>query len=204
MVAPSLTGLAWQVNSTLMADCDLTIIGGGINGTAIARDAAGRGLRVILVEQNDLGSGTSSASTKLIHGGLRYLEHGAFRLVQEGLRERTTLLQTAPHIVWPMRFILPHHAAMRPAWELRLGLLIYDMLSGHSILPKTRRANLSKEPAGQALRPSFHNGFEYSDCCVDDSRFVVLNAVDAAEKGATIRTRTYFERAAREDGLWRL
>jgi glycerol-3-phosphate dehydrogenase len=187
-----------------MADFDLTIIGGGINGTAISRDAAGRGLRVLLAEQNDLGSGTSSASTKLIHGGLRYLEHGAFRLVQEGLRERTVMLETAPHVVWPARFILPHHATMRPAWELRLGLYIYDLLGGNSIFPGARRLNLGKEKTGQALRPSFHNGFEYSDCCVDDARLVVLNAVAAAEKGASIRTRTCFERAERRDGLWHI
>jgi glycerol-3-phosphate dehydrogenase len=187
-----------------MADYDLTLIGGGIIGTAIARDAAGRGLKVLLVEQNDLASGTSSASTKLIHGGLRYLEQGAFRLVQEGLHERTVILQTAPHLVRPMRFILPHHATLRPAWQLRLGLFIYDFLGGNSLFPGARKLNLMKEPAGRALRPSFHNGFEYSDCFVDDARLVVLNAVDAAERGATVRTRTYFERAERQEGAWRV
>jgi glycerol-3-phosphate dehydrogenase len=187
-----------------MADFDLTIIGGGINGTAIARDAAGRGLRVLLAEQNDLASGTSSASTKLIHGGLRYLEQGAFKLVREGLRERALLLRMAPHIIWPARFILPHHAALRPAWQLRLGLFLYDFLGGSDALPGTRRINLAHEETGAPLQPQFRTGFEYSDCCVDDARLVVLNALDAAERGATIQTRTRFEQAERRDGLWQI
>src|SRR5262245_50157521 len=150
------------------AEFDLAILGGGINGAAIARDAAGRGLRVILVEQSDLASGTSSASTKLIHGGLRYLEHGAFRLVREALRERETLLRTAPHLVWPARFVLPHHAAMRPAWQLRLALFVYDMLGGRKILRDTDIVDLTVGPVGVALKRQFRRGFEYSDCCVDD------------------------------------
>lgn len=187
-----------------MADYDLVIIGGGINGTAIARDAAGRGVRVLLAEQHDLASGTSSTSTKLIHGGLRYLEQGAFRLVQEGLHERTTLLRTAPHIVWPARFVLPHHKALRPAWQLRLGLFLYDLLSGKSLLPRASTLDLSQDVSGPPLQPHFHTAFEYSDCCVDDARLVVLNAVDAAERGATIHTRTRFTHAERRDGLWHI
>lgn len=187
-----------------MADFDLTIIGGGINGTAIARDAAGRGLRVLLVEQQDLGSGTSSASTKLIHGGLRYLEQGAFRMVHEGLQERARLLQTAPHVIWPARFVLPHHKGLRPAWQLRFGLFIYDLLGGSKLLPGTRAIDLSKDAAGAPLQPHFHKGFEYSDCCVDDARLVMFNALDAAERGAQIRTRTRFEQATRQNGHWQL
>jgi glycerol-3-phosphate dehydrogenase len=187
-----------------MADFDVAIIGGGINGAAIARDAAGRGLRTLLIEQNDLGSGTSCTSTKLIHGGLRYLEQGAFRLVQEGLQERTLLLKMAPHLIWPARFVLPHHKGLRPAWQLRIGLFIYDWLAGENILPGTQRVDLTKDETGEALLPRFKVGFEYSDCCVDDVRLVVMNAVDAAEKGASIRTRTRFEQAVREEGHWRL
>src|SRR5262249_13877183 len=171
-----------------MADFDLAIIGGGINGAAIARDAAGRGLRVLLVEQSDLAGGTSAASTKLIHGGLRYLEHGEFRLVREGLRERELLLRMAPHLGWPAPFVLPHHAGLRPAWQLRLGLFIYDHLGGRDILPATRTVDLTLGPLGVPLKRDYRVGFEYSDCCVDDTRLVVLNAVDAAERGAVIRT----------------
>src|SRR5215216_2465820 len=187
-----------------MADFDLAIIGGGINGTAIARDAAGRGLRVLLLEQNDLAAGTSSASTKLIHGGLRYLEQGELRLVREGLRERELLLRMAPHLVWPARFVLPHHAGLRPRWQLRLGLFIYDHLGGRKILPGTRTLDLTLGPLGVPLKRQYRIGFEYSDCCVDDARLVVLNAVDAAERGAVIRTRTRCARADRADRTWRL
>ena len=187
-----------------MADFDLAIIGGCINGTAVARDAAGRGLSVLLVEQNDLASGTSSASTKLIHGGLRYLEQGEFRLVREGLREREVLLRMAPHLVWPTRFVLPHHAGLRPAWQLRFGLFVYDHLGGREILPGTRTVDLTVGPLGVPLKRSYHLGFEYSDCCVDDARLVVLNAVDAAERGAVVRLRTRCARADRQDGIWRL
>ncbi len=187
-----------------MADFDITIIGGGINGTAIARDAAGRGLRVLLLEQNDLSSGTSWTSTKLIHGGLRYLEQAAFKMVQEGLHERTILLKMAPHIIWPSRFILPHHHGLRPAWQLRIGLFIYDLLAGKNVLPGTRRVNLPLDETGIPLQPHYHNAFEYSDCCVDDARLVVLNALDAKERGATICTRARFERAVRCDNVWHI
>jgi len=180
--------LAWKGIS--MADFDLAIIGGGINGAGIARDAAGRGLRVLLVEQSDLGSGTSSASTKLIHGGLRYLEHRWFRLVREALAEREVLLRMAPHLIRPMRFVLPHEAGMRPAWVLRLGLFLYDHLGGRKLLPGTRTIDLTRDPLGGPLKAGYRKGFEYSDCQTDDSRLVVLNALDAAERGATIRTRT--------------
>jgi glycerol-3-phosphate dehydrogenase len=186
-----------------MADFDLAIIGGGINGATIARDAAGRGLRVLLVEQGDIGSGTSSTSTKLIHGGLRYLEHGAFSLVHEGLRERAILLRMAPHIVWPARFVLPHNV-QRPAWQLQLGLFIYDILAGFNLLPRASRLDLSTDPAGTPLQPRFKTAFEYSDCCVDDARLVLMNVVDAAEHGADIRPRTKFEKAERKNGAWNI
>jgi glycerol-3-phosphate dehydrogenase len=182
-----------------MPDFDLAIVGGGINGTGIARDAAGRGLRVLLVEQNDLASGTSSASTKLIHGGLRYLEHGWFRLVREALAEREVMLRMAPHLIRPMRFILPVEPGLRPAWQLRLGLLVYDHLGGRTSLPGTRGVDLSGDPHGATLKGRYRYGFEYSDCVADDSRLVVLNAVDAAARGALIRTRTRCLRADRTD-----
>jgi glycerol-3-phosphate dehydrogenase len=182
---------------------DLAIIGGGINGAGIARDAAGRGLSVLLVEQNDLGSGTSSASTKLIHGGLRYLEHGHFRLVREALVEREVMLRMAPHIIRPMRFVLPARPGLRSALLLRLGLFIYDHLGGRKILPATRRLDLTDDPLGLPLHRGYRRGFEYSDCWVDDARLVVLNAVDAAERGAVIRTRTRCMRAERSD-VWQL
>ena len=183
---------------------DLAIIGGGINGAGIARDAAGRGLSVHLVEQGDLGGATSSASTKLIHGGLRYLEHYAFRLVREALEEREVLWRIAPHIIWPLRFVLPHHKGLRPAWMLRVGLFLYDHLGGRSALPGTRVLDLRRDPAGEPLQPRFARGFEYSDCWVEDSRLVVLNARDAAARGAVIETRTRCLAARREDGAWTL
>ena len=173
-----------------MADFDLAIVGGGINGTGIARDAAGRGLSVLLVEQNDLASGTSSASTKLIHGGLRYLEHGWLRLVREALIEREVMLRMAPHLIRPMRFVLPPEPGLRPAWMLRLGLFVYDHLGGRKLLPATRTVALADGPLGAPLKRPFDHGFEYSDCVADDARLVVLNALDAAERGAVIRTRT--------------
>ncbi|MGH6683495.1 MAG: glycerol-3-phosphate dehydrogenase, partial [Pseudolabrys sp.] len=182
-----------------MADYDLAIIGGGINGTGLARDAAGRGLRVLLVEQNDLASGTSSASSKLIHGGLRYLEHGAFRLVREALHEREVLLRMAPHIIRPLRFLLPPAPGARSALLLRLGLFIYDRLGGRKLLPATRTIDLAHHPLGAPLKGSFRYGFEFSDCQVDDARLVVLNALDAAERGAVIRTRTRCTGAERRD-----
>ena len=183
---------------------DLAIIGGGINGCGIARDAAGRGLSVLLVEQGDLAAGTSSASTKLIHGGLRYLEYYAFRLVRESLAEREVLLRMAPHIIHPLRFVLPHHAGLRPSWLIRLGLFLYDHLGGRVILPDTRTLDLRLDPAGAPLRPEFTRGFEYSDCWVDDARLVVLNARDAAARGADIRTRTRCMAARYADGVWHL
>jgi glycerol-3-phosphate dehydrogenase len=186
-----------------VADFDLAIVGGGINGTGIARDAAGRGLRTVLIEQNDLASGTSSASSKLIHGGLRYLEHGEFRLVREALREREALLRAAPHLVRPMRFVLPIDEARRSASVLRLGLLLYDWIGRRKILPGTRELDLVTDEAGLPLKVRFHHAFEYSDCFADDARLVVINAVDAAERGAVIRTRTRCVRAERGDS-WRL
>jgi glycerol-3-phosphate dehydrogenase len=181
---------------------DLAVIGGGINGCGIARDAAGRGLKVILCEQGDLAQATSSASTKLFHGGLRYLEFYEFRLVREALIERETLLRAMPHISWPLRFVLPHHAGLRPAWLLRLGLFIYDHLGGRRLLPPTRTLDLRSDPAGAPLKRLYVRGFEYSDCWVDDARLVVLNARDAAGRGAVILTRTRCERAVRAGGLW--
>lgn len=181
---------------------DLAIIGGGINGCGIARDAAGRGWSVFLCDRGDLGSGTSSASTKLIHGGLRYLEHYEFRLVREALMEREVLWGIAPHIIWPLRFVLPHHRRLRPAWLLRLGLLLYDHLGGRKRLPPTRTLDLRSDPAGAALNPAFTRGFAYSDCWVEDSRLVVLNARDAADRGAEIAPRTACVYAERRDSLW--
>ncbi len=181
---------------------DLLIVGGGINGCGIARDAAGRGLSVTLVEQDDLASHTSSASTKLIHGGLRYLEYKEFRLVREALAERERLLSIAPHIIWPLRFVLPHGGDMRPAWLLRLGLLIYDNLGSRRKLPASRALRFDGTGLGAGLKPSVRRGFAYSDCWVEDSRLVALNAVDAAERGASIRTRTRFLGAQRNAGAW--
>ncbi len=182
-----------------MADFDLAIIGGGINGTGLARDAAGRGLRVLLVEMNDLASGTSSASSKLIHGGLRYLERGAFRLVREALSEREVLLRMAPHVIRPMRFMLPPLSGLRMPLKLRFGLFLYDLLGARKLLPGARTVDLTHHPVGQPLKRQFLYGFEYSDCCVDDSRLVALNALDAAEHGAVIRTRTRCMRVERRD-----
>jgi glycerol-3-phosphate dehydrogenase len=186
-----------------VADFDLAVIGGGINGTGIARDAAGRGLRVVLFEQNDLASGTSSASSKLIHGGLRYLEHGEFRLVRAALTEREVLLRAAPHLIRPLRFVLPLNKARRSALLLRLGLLLYDWIGRREILPGTRELDLGNDKAGPPLRSEFRKAYEYSDCFADDARLVVLNAVDAAERGAVIRTCTRCVGAERRD-VWQL
>jgi D-erythritol 1-phosphate dehydrogenase len=185
------------------APVDLLVVGGGINGVGIARDAAGRGLSVVLCEKDDLAQGTSSRSGKLVHGGLRYLEYYEFRLVREALIEREVLLRAAPHIIWPLRFVLPHSKEQRPAWMIRLGLMLYDHLGGRKLLPKSRRLDLSREPAGRALKPEFRTGFEYSDCWVDDARLVVLNALDAASRHARILTRTALVTARREGALWR-
>ncbi len=206
--------------------CDLLIIGGGINGCGIARDAAGRGLSVVLCEKGDLAGATSSASTKLFHGGLRYLEYFEFRLVREALIERETLLRAMPHISWPMRFVLPYHKDMRfesdtptskllslvmpwmkgrrPAWLIRLGLFLYDTLGGRKILPGTATLSLPGTPEGAPLQPRFEKAYEYSDCWVEDSRLVVLNARDAEARGATIHTGTEVISANAEGGVWRV
>jgi glycerol-3-phosphate dehydrogenase len=205
---------------------DLFIIGGGINGCGIARDATGRGLTVALAEQGDLAQATSSSSTKLFHGGLRYLEYFEFRLVREALEERETLLVAMPHISWPMRFVLPYHPDMRfesdtptsrllsrvmpwtrgrrPAWLIRLGLFMYDSMGGRKILPATRTVDLTRDPAGKALNPKFTHAYEYSDCWVEDSRLVALNARDAAQRGAQVMTRTRVTSATRDGGLWQI
>jgi glycerol-3-phosphate dehydrogenase len=183
---------------------DLFIIGGGVNGCAVARDAAGRGLSVYLAEQNDLAQATSSASTKLIHGGLRYLEHYKFRLVREALIEREVLLQSAPHIIWPLRFVLPHHSGLRPRWLIRLGLFFYDHLGGRKILPGTRSVDFTRDVTGQLLKDEFQAGYEYSDCWVEDSRLVTLMAVDAKDRGASINTRTRCTAARRVAGGWEM
>ncbi len=183
-------------------DCDLLVVGGGINGAGIARDAAGRGLRVVLCEQDDLAAHTSSSSTKLIHGGLRYLEHFEFSLVRKALAEREVLLAAAPHIMWPLRFVLPHEPHLRPAWMIRAGLFLYDHLARRMRLPSSTGVDLRHHPAGEALRASASRGFVYSDGWVDDARLVVLNAVDAAERGARIHTRMRCTRIIREHGAW--
>ncbi|WP_374546528.1 glycerol-3-phosphate dehydrogenase [Rhodoblastus sp.] len=186
------------------ASYDLFVIGGGINGCGVARDAAGRGYQAALAEQGDLAEGTSSRSTKLVHGGLRYLEHFAFGMVREALRERETLMSIAPHLVRPLRFVLPVLPGGRPAWLLRFGLFLYDHLGGREKLPGTEALDLRDVPEGAPLRPSLRKGFAFSDCRVDDSRLVVLNARDAADRGATIFTRTRVLRAWAEQGAWRV
>jgi glycerol-3-phosphate dehydrogenase len=182
--------------------CDLLVIGGGINGAGIARDAAGRGLSVVLCEKDDLASHTSSASTKLIHGGLRYLEHYEFSLVRKALIEREVLLRAAPHIMWPLRFVMPQDKGQRPGWMIRAGLFLYDVLARRELLPGSCGVNLKRHPAGKPLKPAFTRGFVYSDGWVDDARLVVLNAVDAAEKGALVLTHTRCESALRQGEKW--
>ncbi|HEY0920863.1 glycerol-3-phosphate dehydrogenase [Devosia sp.] len=184
------------------AAVDVLVIGGGVNGCGIARDAAGRGYSVMLCEMNDLASGTSSAATKLVHGGLRYLEHFQFRLVAESLAEREVLWALAPHIIRPLRFVLPHHKGLRPAFVLRTGLLMYDTLGGRKLLPPTRTLDLTTDEAGRPLKDGFRLGFEYSDCWVDDARLVALTARDAADRGADIRVRTQVLSARRDGGHW--
>jgi glycerol-3-phosphate dehydrogenase len=219
---------AGRINGLVQAErpgvADLFVIGGGINGCGIARDAAGRGLSVTLAEQGDLAQATSSASTKLFHGGLRYLEFFEFRLVRESLEERETLLVAMPHISWPMRFVLPWHPGMRfdsdtptsrllarvmpwmrgrrPAWLIRLGLFLYDTMGGRKILPATRTLDLTADPAGRPLKPEFRKAWEYSDCWVEDSRLVVLNARDAEARGARIMVRARVVSAARDGDVW--
>jgi glycerol-3-phosphate dehydrogenase len=184
---------------------DLLIIGGGVNGCGIARDAVGRGNSVFLCEMNDLASGTSSWSTKLVHGGLRYLEYYEFRLVREALIEREILWGIAPHIIRPLRFVLPHHDGLRPAWLLRLGLFLYDHIGGRHLLPPTRSVDLRRDEVGKPLVPNrYTRGFEYSDCFVDDARLVVLTARDAAERGAEIRTRSRAVEIREVDGIWQV
>jgi glycerol-3-phosphate dehydrogenase len=182
---------------------DVFVVGGGINGCGIARDAVGRGFSVFLAEMGDLASGTSSGSTKLIHGGLRYLEFFEFRLVREALMEREILWKNAPHIIWPMRFVLPYfRGGQRPAWLLRIGLFLYDNIGGRKLLPATRTLDMRADPAGKPLKPLFSKAFEYSDGWVNDARLVVLNARDAADRGAIVRTRTRVTNARRDDDGW--
>jgi glycerol-3-phosphate dehydrogenase len=188
-------GAAWR-------DFDVAVVGGGINGCGIAREAAGRGFSVFLSERDDLASGTSSASTKLIHGGLRYLEQYEFRLVRESLSEREILWRMAPHIIRPLRFVLPHHAGLRPSWLLRLGLFLYDHLAGRTRLPGTRSLDLRTDQAGGPLKAGYRFGLEYSDCWVEDARLVVLTAMDAAAHGAVVRSRTPCVAAARDGDAW--
>ena len=183
---------------------DICVIGGGINGTGIARDAAGRGLSVLLCEKGDLAQATSSSSTKLIHGGLRYLEQYEFKLVAESLTERERLLRAAPHIIWPMQFILPHEPHLRPKWMIRLGLFLYDRLGKRKILPKSKSVSLINGAFGHKLQDTYTHGFSYADCWVEDSRLVVLNAMDARARGADIHTRTACTSLSVHDGLWRI
>ena len=186
-----------------MLECDMLVVGGGINGAGIARDAAGRGLSVILCEKDDLASHTSSASTKLIHGGLRYLEQYEFGLVRKALVEREVLMRSAPHIIRPLRFVMPHAAGQRPHWMIRAGLFLYDRLARRELLPDSRAADLRRHVSGAPLKPGFIRGSIYSDGWVDDARLVVLNAMDAAGKGARIFTRTRCEQVRRDGERWR-
>jgi len=183
-------------------DCDVLIVGGGINGCGIARDLAGRGWRVVLCEKDDLASHTSSSSTKLIHGGLRYLEYYEFSLVRKALQEREVLLKSAPHIMWPLRFVMPHDPSMRPAWMIRIGLFMYDHLARREVLPGSRSVDLRAHAAGKPLKAQYKRGFIYSDGWVDDARLVVLNALDAKARGAEILTRTRCVNAQRDAGGW--
>lgn len=182
--------------------CDVLVVGGGINGAGIARDAAGRGLSVVLCEKDDLASHTSSASTKLIHGGLRYLEYYEFGLVRKALIEREVLLRSAPHIMWPLRFVMPHAKGQRPAWLIRAGLFLYDMLAKREILPASSGIDLTRHAAGTPLKSQFKRGFVYSDGWVDDARLVVLNVIDAADKGARVLTRTRCTALRRDGDGW--
>jgi glycerol-3-phosphate dehydrogenase len=191
------------VAAAIELQCDVLVVGGGINGAGIARDAAGRGLCVILCEKDDLAAHTSSASSKLIHGGLRYLEHYAFGLVRKALIEREVLLRSAPHIMWPLRFVMPHDRGQRPAWMIRVGLYLYDSLARREFLPGSQALALRSHPAGRPLKRAFTRGFAYSDGWVDDARLVVLAARDAADRGARVLTRTTCANLRREAGHWR-
>ena len=183
-------------------ECDVLVVGGGINGAGIARDAAGRGMSVVLCDKDDLAAHTSSSSTKLIHGGLRYLEHYEFGLVRKALAEREVLLRAAPHIMWPLRFVMPHDKGQRPAWMIRAGLFLYDHLARRELLPASTGIDLRRHIAGKPLKNNFTRGFIYSDGWVDDARLVVLNAMDAAEKGAAVFTRTACTAVVRHDDHW--
>jgi glycerol-3-phosphate dehydrogenase len=200
-VTPSASPIEIQAMQTL-GSFDLIVVGGGVNGAGIARDAIGRGLTVLLVEKDDLAFGTSSRSGKLVHGGLRYLEYYEFRLVREALIEREVLLTAAPHIIWPMRFVLPHSPEQRPAWLIRLGLFLYDHLGGRRKLPPTRTLDLTEAPEGLPIRKTFHKAFEYSDCWVDDARLVVLNAIDLKRRGGKVRLHTSLSAAQRDGNGW--
>src|SRR6516225_4181021 len=195
-------GTATGMTEAAPATCDLLVVGGGVNGTGIARDAAGRGLSVLLCEQDDLAAHTSSASTGLIHGGLRYLEYKEFGLVRKALQERETLLRAAPHIMWPLRFVMPHMPNLRPAWLIRMGLFLYDHLAKRELLPGSHGINMRRHAAGVPLVDSIRRGFVYSDGWVDDARLVVLNALDAKERGAQILTRTKLVSAQRVNNEW--
>jgi len=183
---------------------DVVVVGGGINGAGIARDAAGRGLKVLLVEQGDLANYTSSASTKLVHGGLRYLEYYEFKLVQKALAEREVLMGIAPHIIWPLRFVMPHVKALRPAWMIRMGLFLYDHLGGRKKLPGSKGVNLQRHEAGEPLDDSLRKGFIYSDCWVQDSRLVVLNCMDVEARGGKVMPRTRCTDAERGADTWQV
>jgi len=195
-------GTTAPVGTSAAQVVDLLVVGGGINGTGIARDAAGRGLRVLLCEKDDLAQGTSSRSSRLIHGGLRYLEHGELRLVREALREREVLLRVAPHLVRPLRLVLPHVVGMRPAWMLRLGLFLYDNLAHREQLPASHGVRFDDAPEGQAVRPEIRRGFVYADCRTDDARLVVHNALGARQHGARILTRCELVGSQARGGLW--
>jgi glycerol-3-phosphate dehydrogenase len=187
-----------------MTAYDLVVVGGGVNGAGIARDAAGRGLRVLLCEKGDLASATSASSSKLIHGGLRYLEHYEFRLVAESLAEREILLRVAPHLVWPIQFVMPHTAGLRPAWMIRVGLFLYDRLGGRMTLPRSRAIRLGENGLGAGLAPEYRRGYVYADARVDDARLVVLNARAAADLGALVLTRTEVKAGRRVGDEWAL
>ena len=190
--------------TAMPSSCDVLVVGGGINGAGIARDLAGRGLKVVLCEKNDLAQATSSSSTKLIHGGLRYLEYYEFNLVRKALAEREVLLKSAPHIMWPLRFVMPHDPGMRPVWMIRAGLFLYDHLAKREVLAGSRTIDLRAHPAGAPLKPGFTRGFMYSDGWVDDARLVVLNAMDAATRGATVLTRWACVDARRSAAAWQV
>ncbi|ASJ70576.1 glycerol-3-phosphate dehydrogenase [Granulosicoccus antarcticus] len=187
-----------------MSIFDLVVIGGGVNGAGIARDAAGRGLKVLLCEKDDFAQHTSSSSSKLIHGGLRYLEYYDFKLVRHALNEREVLLRAAPHIIWPLRFILPHHKALRPRWLIRIGLFLYDNLGGRKLLPASNSVDLTTHLSGAALKKEFKSGFEYSDCWVQDARLVVLNVMDAQARGCDVRVRCECTDIIRDEGQWQV